>query len=116
LIIFVCSFIFSQSVALLSANLIDTARTKTSVFKMNPDEQTSCCDHLFENRKAGVSITAAAMSTKKSSGQSDLKKAVEIMIYLGLWYYISGWYNIYNKQALNTLKLPWFVATGQILH
>ena len=111
LIIFVCSFIFSQSVALLSANL-----KKASVFKMNPDEQTSCCDHLFENHKAGVSITAAAMSTKKSSGQSDLKKAVEIMIYLGLWYYISGWYNIYNKQALNTLKLPWFVATGQILH
>ena len=26
----------------------------------------------------------------------------------------SGWYNIYNKQALNILKLPWFVATAQM--
>ena len=42
------------------------------------------------------------------------KKAIEISIYLGLWYFFSGWYNIYNKQALNILKLPWFVATAQM--
>ena len=113
LVIFVCSFLFNQSAGYLSGKPIDATRTKTSALKMNTDEQTSCCDHLFENQKAEVSVTSAATSHKKSSGQRDLKKTVEILIYLGLWYYISGWYNIYNKQALTTLKLPWFVATGQ---
>lgn len=113
LAIFVSSFLFSQSAGYLSGKPIDAAHTKTSALQMNPDEQTSCCDHLFGNKKAEVSITATATSSKKSSGQRDLKKSVEILIYLGLWYYISGWYNIYNKQALTTLKLPWFVATGQ---
>jgi solute carrier family 35 protein E1 len=39
---------------------------------------------------------------------------IETFGYSILWYLISAFYNIYNKKALNSLKLPWFVATIQM--
>ena len=39
---------------------------------------------------------------------------MEITIYLTLWFAISAVYNIYNKKALNSLSMPWFVATVQM--
>ena len=41
-----------------------------------------------------------------------VKENFKLIIYLILWYFFSGYYNILNKNALNILKLPWFVATS----
>jgi hypothetical protein len=41
-----------------------------------------------------------------------IKENFKLVIYLILWYIFSGYYNILNKNALNILKLPWFVATS----
>ena len=66
---------------------------------------TFCC---------AVTETTTIASAPAKTEKFDIKKSVEVLTYLGLWYFFSGWYNIYNKKALNILKLPWFVATGKI--
>jgi solute carrier family 35 protein E1 len=43
------------------------------------------------------------------------KQRFELIVNLSLWYLISAFYNIYNKKALNILKLPYFIATIQML-
>ena len=51
---------------------------------------------------------------KKQSPSSLIPESVQIGINFGLWYLISAFYNIFNKQALNNLELPVLVATVQM--
>lgn len=51
---------------------------------------------------------------KKQSSSSLIPESVQIGINFGLWYLISAFYNIFNKQALNNLELPVLVATVQM--
>ena len=53
-----------------------------------------------------------ASSNKKKGGAHN--KRLEVLIYFALWYFLSIFYNIYNKRALELLKLPWLVATVQM--
>ena len=65
-----------------------------------------------------ASSSPSPLPSSSSSGVDttsfNWKKSLEVGIYLALWYFFSGWYNIYNKKALNILKMPWFVATSQM--
>ena len=61
----------------------------------------------FSASKSSITETASSVIMKSS-------KAFKVFIYISLWYLISIFYNIYNKKALNLLKLPWFVATTQM--
>ena len=67
-----------------------------------------------------VDLLASSLPSPSSSSSGvgttsfNWKKSLEVGIYLTLWYFFSGWYNIYNKKALNILKMPWFVATSQM--
>ena len=58
-------------------------------------------------------VPIALMEDKKQT-VSVLLERLEVAGYLSLWYLFSAVYNIYNKKALNTLGLPWFVATVQM--
>lgn len=55
----------------------------------------------------------AFVKEKRVTHHTLLERA-EVGIYLTLWYFFSAVYNIYNKKALNSLGLPWFVATVQM--
>lgn len=60
-------------------------------------------------KKKAASLDVAADAPTKTENQQtfDWRKSLEVTTYLGLWYLFSGYYNIYNKKALNMLKLPW---------
>lgn len=51
---------------------------------------------------------------EQKATHSVLLGRLEVFTYLSLWYFFSAVYNIYNKKALNSLGLPWFVATVQM--
>lgn len=46
--------------------------------------------------------------------KSPLTATAELATNLGVWYAVSALYNIYNKRALNVLKLPWTMALIQL--
>ena len=79
--------------------------TDGSIQTKNMFDLFSCCSSTSDNKRE---IVAKAADSKIF----DVKKSIEVLTYLGLWYLFSGYYNIYNKQSLNILKMPWFVATG----
>ena len=62
------------------------------------------------------SSSSSSSSPSSSSFISNLlsKRRLELIGNLCLWYMISAFYNIYNKKALNILKLPYFIATVQM--
>jgi solute carrier family 35 protein E1 len=43
-----------------------------------------------------------------------MAKTLKISAYFALWYALNIGYNIYNKQALNAVALPWTMATFQL--
>jgi solute carrier family 35 protein E1 len=45
---------------------------------------------------------------------SDMAETLKTGSYFALWYLFNIGYNIYNKQALNALSLPWTIATLQM--
>lgn len=58
------------------------------------------------------SFQISAALNQNSNGSSFGR--AKIVIYSLLWYAISALYNIYNKKALNTIALPWTIATIQM--
>ena len=54
-----------------------------------------------------VEANTAVVARTQNHQTSGWKQSLEVATYLGLWYLFSGYYNIYNKKALNILKLPW---------
>jgi solute carrier family 35 protein E1 len=46
--------------------------------------------------------------------KSELGETLQTVSYFALWYLFNIGYNIYNKQALNALSLPWTIATIQM--
>lgn len=63
---------------------------------------------------ASQSSIESSNMPKKQSPSSLIPESVQIGINFGLWYLISAFYNIFNKQALNNLELPVLVATVQM--
>mmetsp|Transcript_5366 Transcript_5366/g.6982 ORF Transcript_5366/g.6982 Transcript_5366/m.6982 type:complete len:398 (+) Transcript_5366:70-1263(+) len=45
---------------------------------------------------------------------NDLMRSIKIGVYFALWYSLNIGYNIFNKKALNSLPLPWTLATFQL--
>jgi solute carrier family 35 protein E1 len=84
---------------------------------------------FHDNKKYSKGLTIAMSSSSSSSSPSSSssssssslslpflsKQRLELIGNLSLWYLISAFYNIYNKKALNILKLPYFIATIQML-
>ena len=62
-----------------------------------------------------TALAATQKSTAAAEKQETLKDRLEVFFYITLWYILSMGYNVYNKKALNTLKLPWFVACIQMV-
>jgi len=78
-------------------------------------KQQNIVPKILINRKINMVSTEESDSKIVAESSVSIRKNIEIAVYLGLWYLISGYYNVYNKQALNLLKLPWFVATVQVI-
>jgi len=113
LVLLTCVYLFrlSSSFPRKSLQLGDT-KADHKMSRLPPKARaTSTKGEENKNIETTPSITA---SGTKKAGDWNARKALEVTVYLGLWYYLSGWYNIYNKQALTNLKLPWFVATGEL--
>ena len=62
-----------------------------------------------------TALAATQKSTAVAEKQETLKDRLEVFFYITLWYILSMGYNVYNKKAMNTLKLPWFVACIQMV-
>lgn len=81
-------------------------------------------NHLIASSEASMSGNKKEMPDKavsKKGQQAEKKDEVApwvktFFLYtnLTLWYLLSAFYNIYNKKSLNTLNLPWLVATIQM--
>ena len=56
-------------------------------------------------------VAAASPDEPKSSA---LAETLQTGVYFALWYLFNIGYNIYNKQALNAMALPWTIATLQM--
>jgi len=54
-----------------------------------------------------------AVAPEEPAG-SALAETLQTGVYFALWYLFNIGYNIYNKQALNALSLPWTIATLQM--
>mmetsp|Transcript_18025 Transcript_18025/g.23726 ORF Transcript_18025/g.23726 Transcript_18025/m.23726 type:complete len:227 (+) Transcript_18025:101-781(+) len=50
----------------------------------------------------------------KEQKSSAMQEKLKVGGYFGLWYALNIGYNIYNKQVLNVLPLPWTVGTAQL--
>jgi len=59
---------------------------------------------------SAVAMNGGAAEGEVKEGASTLK----IGVYFALWYALNIGYNIYNKQALNLVPLPWTLATVQL--
>jgi solute carrier family 35 protein E1 len=62
-------------------------------------------DHMPKSKVVAATQTDLRTSTRKR---------IETVVFLGLWYVLSAYYNIYNKRALNLLSLPCLVAVMQL--
>jgi solute carrier family 35 protein E1 len=94
--------------------------TIVSTFKFQP--------HSVKAVKRGIDPIQLNSTLKRDSSLNLSRDSVTVQIEkekknrelaglgagLGLWYLISAYYNIYNKRALNVLKLPYTIATIQM--
>jgi solute carrier family 35 protein E1 len=55
-----------------------------------------------------------AVASPEEPAGSALAETLQTGVYFALWYLFNIGYNIYNKQALNALSLPWTIATLQM--
>lgn len=60
----------------------------------------------------GARKATAAEPAEESS--SAFAETLQTGVYFALWYLFNIGYNIYNKQALNAVALPWTIATIQM--
>ena len=83
----------------------------------------SCFIHLSapcSNLKSSTSLALSAEGGGKAAVAAEepaggaLGETLQTGVYFALWYLFNIGYNIYNKQALNVLSLPWTIATLQM--
>eukprot|EP01041_Mallomonas_annulata_P007800 gene7800-15959_t len=120
-VIIICLlFCFEQTISLR----VNQRHTSVDIFRRNTSV-VSRSGNSFKNQKGCMSsvpseplpipdsktiISGMENKSKEVSGSKRLK----VFIYFALWYFLSIFYNIHNKRALNLLKLPWLVATAQM--
>jgi hypothetical protein len=90
------------------SNRLATSNLKESQKKVLPFQTSNL--KKSESEAIAMCVPTVAAEVKKET----IFQKLEVFVYLGLWYIISAYYNVYNKKALNSLKLPWFVATVQV--
>lgn len=61
-----------------------------------------------------TALSTTGGETTETSKQSALTAKLKIGSYFALWYAFNIGYNIFNKQALNALDLPWTLALVQL--
>uniref|UniRef100_A0A7S3Q1R7 Sugar phosphate transporter domain-containing protein n=1 Tax=Chaetoceros debilis TaxID=122233 RepID=A0A7S3Q1R7_9STRA len=66
----------------------------------------------------GITISGGARKAVAESAEepaaSPMAETLQTGVYFALWYLFNIGYNIYNKQALNAVALPWTIATLQM--
>jgi hypothetical protein len=107
----------SQNYGLVTENI----RSKGCKTCLQPKltKQLPCTtDKRTHTRLFAELIASSSTSGSPSIGGKDgqnLRDRIEVFTYITLWYILSMGYNVYNKKALNSIKLPWFVATIQMV-
>jgi solute carrier family 35 protein E1 len=84
------------------------ASTKTLPVASNLKKSTS----MALSAEGGAKKVAAASAGEPKP--SALAETLQTGVYFALWYLFNIGYNIYNKQALNAMSLPWTIATLQM--
>ena len=105
--------------AFLLFGLVDSSVVKKTInnynnYKFNKSKSVETTKRFnpMKNKEMGKDAKVVAVTADNTSFFSE--KNLQVFTYLSLWYLFSGFYNTYNKKALNSLKLPWFVATVQM--
>jgi solute carrier family 35 protein E1 len=62
----------------------------------------------------GTALEAATATYGGDDSSGSLMETLKVGGYFGLWYALNIGYNIYNKKALNLVKLPWTMALIQL--
>lgn len=84
------------------------ASTKTLPVASNLKKSTS----MALSAEGGAKKVAAASAGEPKP--TALAETLQTGVYFALWYLFNIGYNIYNKQALNAMSLPWTIATLQM--
>lgn len=88
------------------AGLEDLSKSKNT----NTNEK----EVVGENRMIHVSGGGKTSTSPMMNILDQYKSTLTLGGYFGLWYFLNIYYNIYNKNALNQVSMPWTIAFVQM--
>lgn len=101
--------VLALALAASASAFVPSPQSKLPVIGMKPLDR-------LPSASIKPSSTALSVAALPDGGAAVPNKPgkLQIGVYFALWYLFNIGYNIYNKQALNMLYLPWTMATIQL--
>jgi len=98
-----------------SAFVPSSSKTGVKTFSGTATAKTlPVASNLKSTTSLALSAAGGAKKVEEAPESGGLGETLQIGTYFALWYLFNIGYNIYNKQALNAMALPWTIATIQM--